>query len=166
MFYWLLWSLINNGNRTEWSPIRSIIKQVINKIRLLRSGSPICLSRVWLLTELDHKKFCYQLIITISISEKTNTPRTNIFSGDNVLSWIFLHFGNCLVFLCICGCCYGYCDQFCDWWIQLSGLIWLAASTVWLQVSDCSQLSNYNCTENEAADAPITFEEIVMAMIK
>ena len=48
-------------------------------------------------------------------------------------------------------------------WVDL---VWLAASTVWLQVSDYSQLSNYNCTENEAADAPITFEEIVMAMIK
>ena len=34
--------------------------------------------------ELDDKKSCYQLIITISISEKTNTPRTNISSGDYV----------------------------------------------------------------------------------
>ena len=29
---------INNGNRAEWSPIRIVIIQVINKIR----GSPIC----------------------------------------------------------------------------------------------------------------------------
>ena len=29
---------INNGNRAEWSPIRTVIIQVINKIR----GSPIC----------------------------------------------------------------------------------------------------------------------------
>ena len=28
--------MINNGNRTEWSPIRSVIIQVINKIRRLR----------------------------------------------------------------------------------------------------------------------------------
>ena len=34
---------INNGNRTEWSPIRSIIIRVINKIGRPRSGSPICL---------------------------------------------------------------------------------------------------------------------------
>ena len=44
-------------------------------------------------------------------------------------------------------------------WVDL---VWLAASTVWLQVSDYSQLFDYNCTEwlvkNEAADAPITFE--------
>ena len=39
----------------------------------------------------------------------------------------------------------------------------------WLQVSDYSQLSNYNSTEwlvkNKAANAPITFEEILMVMI-
>ena len=48
-------------------------------------------------------------------------------------------------------------------------LVWLAASTFRLQVSDYSQLSDYNCTEwfvkNEAADAPITFEDIVIVMI-
>ena len=30
--------IISNGNRSEWSPIRSVIIRVINK-----SGSPICL---------------------------------------------------------------------------------------------------------------------------
>ena len=35
--------MISNGNRTEWSPIRTVIIQVINKIGRLRSGSPICL---------------------------------------------------------------------------------------------------------------------------
>ena len=35
--------IINNGNRTEWSPIRSVIIRVINKIGRPRSGSPICL---------------------------------------------------------------------------------------------------------------------------
>ena len=34
---------ISNGNRTEWSPIWSVIIRVINKIGRLRSGSPICL---------------------------------------------------------------------------------------------------------------------------
>ena len=36
-------STIINGNRTEWSPIRSVIIRVINKIGRPRSGSPICL---------------------------------------------------------------------------------------------------------------------------
>ena len=35
--------MISNGNRTEWSPIRSVIIQVINKIGRPRSRSPICL---------------------------------------------------------------------------------------------------------------------------
>ena len=34
---------ISNGNRTEWSPIRSVIIRVFNKIGRPRSGSPICL---------------------------------------------------------------------------------------------------------------------------
>ena len=36
-------NMISNGNRTEWSPIRSVIIRVINKIGRPRSGSPICL---------------------------------------------------------------------------------------------------------------------------
>jgi len=36
-------SAINNGNRTEWSPIQSVITRVINEIGRPRSGSPICL---------------------------------------------------------------------------------------------------------------------------
>ena len=44
-----------------------------NKIGRPRSGSPICLSRVWLQTELDNTKFYYQLIIKITISEKRRT---------------------------------------------------------------------------------------------
>ena len=36
-------SRIDNGNRTEWSSIRSLIIRVINKIWRPRSESPICL---------------------------------------------------------------------------------------------------------------------------
>ena len=35
--------VICNGNRTEWSPIQSVIIQVINKSGRPCSGSPICL---------------------------------------------------------------------------------------------------------------------------
>ena len=38
----LIKGMINNGDRTEWSPIRSVIIRVINKIGRPRSGSPIC----------------------------------------------------------------------------------------------------------------------------
>ena len=64
--------------------MRSVVIRVINKIGGPRGGSPIFLSRACLQTELDNKKSGYHLIITISVSE--NTPRKNIFSGDNVFS--------------------------------------------------------------------------------
>ena len=40
----LLWEeiWINDGNWTEWIPIRSVIIRVINKIGRPRGGSPIC----------------------------------------------------------------------------------------------------------------------------
>ena len=51
-------------------------------------------------------------------------------------------------------------------WVDL---VWLAASTFRLQVSDYSQQSDYNFTKwlvkYRAADAPITCEETVMVMI-
>ena len=61
IYLFIIIVVISNGNRTEWSPIRSVIIQVINKIGRPRSGSPICL-----ITELDDTKFCYQLIITLT----------------------------------------------------------------------------------------------------
>ena len=60
---------VYNSNRTEWSPIQSVIIQAINKIGQPLSGSPICQSQVWLQIELDDKKSCYQLIITIATSK-------------------------------------------------------------------------------------------------
>ena len=54
------------------SPIRSAIKQVINKIGRPRSGCPICKSQVWLQTELDDTKPCYQLVKTMAkLKEET-----------------------------------------------------------------------------------------------
>ena len=55
--------LICNGNRTEWSPIRSVIMRVITKSDDRAAG-------VWLQTELDDTKSYHQLIIKITISEK------------------------------------------------------------------------------------------------
>ena len=50
---------MSNGNRTEWSLIRSVITRVITK----SDNRP-------LQTELDDTKTYYQLIIEITISEK------------------------------------------------------------------------------------------------
>ena len=76
--------VISNGNRTEWSPIRSVIIRVINKIGRPRSGSLICLSRVWLQTELDDTTSYGQLIIKIAISEKRKVAKL----WDNGKSYI------------------------------------------------------------------------------
>ena len=53
--------------------------------------------------------------------KKKDTSRTNISNGDNVLGRLFLQFENSPFFSKISGFCYGYCDQFCDWWIWLRG---------------------------------------------
>ena len=76
------YEIIHSGNRTKWNPILFVIIRVINKIRQLQSRSLICQSLIWLQTELDDMKFCYQLIITITISGKKKTFRTNISSRD------------------------------------------------------------------------------------
>ena len=43
----------------------------------------------------------------------------------------------------ISGCCYGHCDNYVIDGFGWADLVWLAASTVWLQVSNYSQLSDY-----------------------
>ena len=54
----------NNGNRREWSPIRSVIIQVIDKIGQLQQRILICESCVWLQAELEDMKSSNQLIKT------------------------------------------------------------------------------------------------------
>ena len=39
----LPFSVLYSGNRTEWSPVWSVIIRVVNLIGQPRSGSPICL---------------------------------------------------------------------------------------------------------------------------
>ena len=39
---WIEWSTIHNGNRTEYSPIQSVIIRVIKKIGRPRSNIPVC----------------------------------------------------------------------------------------------------------------------------
>ena len=85
---------------------------------------------------INHKHFNFR-----KNRKNRKTPRTNISSGENVFCSKFLYFGNSPVFLWIIGCCYGHCDHFCDWWISWVDFVWLAASTVRLQVSSYSQLS-------------------------
>ena len=103
-----IWALIEQG------PIQSVIIRVINKIRRPWSGSSICQSRVWLQTEQDDTKSCYQFIIIITISGKKKhlgqTPSVRKCLEQKI--WNFPSF-----LFRVSGCCCGYCDQSCDWWI-------------------------------------------------
>ena len=76
--------VINNGGRTLCHPMQSIIIQVIYKIGGPQSVSPIYHSQVWLQTESDDSKSCYQLIITVIISENNKYIRTNMCWRDSV----------------------------------------------------------------------------------
>ena len=88
-------------------------------------------------------KSCYQLITTVTISEKRErktTFRTNISGRDNVSSKKFLYFGNSPFFR----------DQWLLLWLLWLILLlvdfadlWLVTSTVRLHVSNYSQLSDY-----------------------
>ena len=73
--------------RLEWSPILSVIIWVFNKIGRLWGRSLICQSRVWLQTELDDTVFYYQLIITITMSHKSNNfIWKRAFNGSTTVS--------------------------------------------------------------------------------
>ena len=53
---------VDNGIKTEWSPIRSVIIRVITKIRRPRSGSPFCLITSRVKTRRSHSAGkCYDL---------------------------------------------------------------------------------------------------------
>ena len=60
-----------NNNRTEWSPVRSVIMQVINEIRQSCCGSPVCLIMSMITDQIgQHIKSYYQLVISITKLEK------------------------------------------------------------------------------------------------
>ena len=58
--------VINNGNRTESSPIRFVIIRVINN---REAGDRFVIQQ----TDLDDTKYCYQLIMNITLSEVFKT---------------------------------------------------------------------------------------------
>ena len=131
---------IHNGNRTECqSPIWSAIIRVINKIRQTWSRSLISQSQVWLQTELDDTKSCYQLIITITISEnKTNSFRTDIKTSPvetvfKVKNFSILEIPCFFFFFQGCGCDLVIVANSVIGRFSWVDLVWLAASTVQLQ---------------------------------
>ena len=108
--------------------------QVINNMRRPQSECLICLLRVWLLTELDDKKSCYQLIISKNFSSGDNVFKLNIppfwklpcFSLDK---WLLLWLSQSILWLADLAEWTSY-----DWLLQLSDYSQLSNSTVRLQL--------------------------------
>ena len=63
-------TIISNANRTEWSPIRSVIIRVITKSDECVAGVRLVYHEYVYIPELDDTKSYCQLIIKITISEK------------------------------------------------------------------------------------------------
>ena len=123
--------LVHNGNRTEWSPIRSVIIWVMDKIGWPRSGRPICLitsmiterlGQHELLSPINHDRYNFQEneCIFFLVQQRWNTkcPKLGKISLADTLSNVTNssilenpQFGR------VSGCCCSYCDNFCDWWI-------------------------------------------------
>ena len=57
----------------DWVESNSVCNHTSDKMGRPPSGTPICLSRVWLQTELDDTKSYYQFIIKITIFKKRIT---------------------------------------------------------------------------------------------
>ena len=71
---WVILLLIVVIGPSEWRLIQSVIIGVINKREWLRNRSSISWSQLWLQTELDSTKSCYQLIKTMTKFEKETRP--------------------------------------------------------------------------------------------
>ena len=121
---------ISDGNRTEWIPIRSATILVINKIGRARRGSPICLITSMITDRIGQ----YEVLLPINhnhyqFSRKQCIP--SFFLKKNfqhqILAESLFRVTNSSIlenhqFGRVSGCCYGYCDKLCDWWIELSAL--------------------------------------------
>ena len=110
-----------------------------NKIGLPRRGSPICLPRVWLQTELADTKSYYQLIIKITIFEKRKKlsyVKTGKFALKTDKGCI-----NCLMS---------------DWnWLQSKWIYWLLSDerkTSLMSIKDATMHEKRTTTQNNLSD--------------
>ena len=80
--------------------LSGVCNHMSDQIRWPRNRSPICLSQVWLQTELDNKKSYYQSIIKITVSKKIRTSRTEAglfdLNYNFECDWFNLNY-NCLI---------------------------------------------------------------------
>ena len=100
-----------NGDRNEWSPIQSVIIPVTAKRESALSTEIVIIDRIGRhedLPQIYHNRYNFRIKITF---------RANIFGREDVYSKNIPLFWKFPVFSRMSGFCYGYCDQFCDWWI-------------------------------------------------
>ena len=72
---------IYNGNRSEWSPIQSLVVRVISKIGRREGDSDLSITSMITGRIGKHEVLFF---ITVTISERKNTFRTDISDRDNV----------------------------------------------------------------------------------
>ena len=80
--------LVSNGNRTEWSPVRSIIIQMKTTLDDCTAGVVrfVYHEYDYRQTELEDTKSYYQLIIKITISEKKKNSQVMKKGGNSALN--------------------------------------------------------------------------------
>ena len=146
--------MVFNGNRTQWSLNLSMESMTTNQIGWYEVLLPVNHNNVWKRNIYLSKGFQYQLSI--------------INSKKNLLFWKFFSFKRQVVVAMV-----NVINSGIGGFSSLN-VVELAALTLWLQLSDYSQLSYYTMQlqlhrtvneKNRAGDAPITFEEIGMVMI-
>ena len=97
---------------TKWSPIRSVIMLVIN------SGSMICS----ILSMITDRIGRYKVLLPIINHDQYNFQENKCIHFSSCLMLQNLSILENLQFGRVSGCCYGYCDKFCDQWIKMSAL--------------------------------------------
>ena len=101
--------VICKGNRTEWSPIRSVIIQVINKIGRARSGSPICFITSMITDRIGRHEILL-LILILSITKFEKEIKEKLFRKKNSFHSEMYSKENMKVKLCSYSACDGvYC---------------------------------------------------------
>ena len=89
LFFFSL-EFINFGNRTEWSPVRSVILRVITKSSDCKTGVRFVNHEYDIQTELDDTRSCYQSIETVTKSEKKVIVKFKCFGEQNQQFRLFL----------------------------------------------------------------------------
>ena len=85
--------------------------------------------------------------VIIKFPKTINTLWINTFGRDNVKKKKNYSKSLQFSFFRRSGCCYGYCNQFCDWWIWRTGLSMIGRFNSPITANCAITLFDYNCPE-------------------